>query len=244
MKLKRHWAKASLWTAAAVCVLFLLFDAIGPSQLGSVPAASVEKPPGVYDPSRVSPFGEPSSTDIPFFRKSFAEGWGDAAMGRPEPPPLSTMSPPRFSADARGHLVLNAQTQQNVEQFFVLGSPQAIQTQLREVSSNLPDSAQSELKTLVARYQDYITAQGELASSAPGTVQVALQQLDQLHALRVSYFGEESTKALFGDDEATARAVMSLAAGDKDPNSTLEQKMERALMKFSPSSNTRISPGG
>lgn len=244
MQLKRRWAKAALWAVTALGVSLALFEAIGPSQPGAVPTASGPKPAGVSDPSRVSPFGEPSGADRPFVSKGSSVGWWDAAMGQPEQPPLSTISPPRFSADARGHLVLNMQTQQNVEQLFVLGSPQAIQTQLREISGDLPNSAQSQLKTLVARYQDYITAQGELASSAPDTVQVALQQLDELHALRVSYFGAESTKALFGDDDATARAILSLADDDKDPNSTLEQKVERALVRFSPLKDKRGQPGG
>ncbi len=144
--------------------------------------------------------------------------------------PLSTMSPPRFAADANGKLVLNGDTHANLEKLLLQEHPDAIRAMLDQVSKNLPPQAVADLKVLVAQFEQYTKALSHSISPehAPQTEQEGLKLLDSLHALRVSYLGPEATQAMFGEEEATTRQIVTLMAADKDPTLSQEEKAERA----------------
>ena len=156
------------------------------------------------------------------------------------------MAPPSFSASPRGHLTLNAQTHANIERLLLSGTPRAVQTQLQDVSRDLPDTAIKELRDLVSKFQNYTTA---LSQSMPPGNEVAteheamkqLEQLEQLHNLRASYLGAETAHALFGEEEAMSRYMLAMAQLERDPSLTLQQKSERAQEALSklPASSPR-----
>lgn len=190
--------------------------------------------PGAADPSRVSPFGDMPWTNGSITPKpASSTGWwlgvtnptGDEGSA-----PLSTMTPPSFSSDSHGRLILNAETHANIERLLLSRTPQAIQAQLQDVSRGLPSSASQELQDLVSRFQKYAIAMSQ--SIPPGnsvsSEQEAVIQLDQLHHLRASYLGAETARALFGEEEAMSRYMLVVAQLDKDPSLTLQQKAERA----------------
>ncbi len=144
--------------------------------------------------------------------------------------PLSTMTPPRFVADSRGKLVLNGDTHANLEKLLLEENPAAMQAKLDQASRDLPPQAAADLKVLVSQFQQYSKALSHSISpeNAPENEQEGLKLLDSLHALRVSYLGAETAKAMFGADEATTRQIIALMAADKDPNVSQQQKAERA----------------
>ena len=152
------------------------------------------------------------------------------ASNRPQPSPLSTMSPPRFAADSRGKLVLNGDTHANLEKLLLQEDPEAMRATLEQVSKSLPAQAAADLKVLVSQFQQYSKALTHSISpeNAPANEQEGVKLIDSLHTLRVSYLGAETTQAMFGEEEATTRQIIALMGADKDPNLTQEEKAERA----------------
>ena len=226
--------------AAGVSVLvFLGSQWAEPTPSGAEARVPRASDAGALDPSRLSPFGDmPWSNGSVTPRPASSTGWWLGAGGpiRDEiASPLSTVEAPSFSADPRGNLALNAQTHASIERLLLSGSPQAVQAQLAAVSRDLPGTATQELQDLVTRFQKYTTA---LTQSIPpgnsiATEQEALKQLEQLHNLRVSYFGEDTARALYAGEEAMTRHILAMAEMEKDPSLTLQQKAERAQESLS-----------
>ena len=157
---------------------------------------------------------------------------GATPSGAPqvEVSPLSTMTPPQFAADGRGRLVLNSDTHANLEKLLLEEDPTRMRANLERIADGLPPQAAAELKVLVGRFQQYSKALPHTIppDHAPETEQESLRLLDSLHALRVSYLGQEAAQAMFGAEEATARQLIALMAAEKNPNLTPQEKAERA----------------
>ena len=87
---------------------------------------------------------------------------------------------------------------------------------------------------LVERYNGYQAAQK--LSFAPGNAPLvpeeALAELDGLHALRVSYFGQEGAQSLFGKEEGIARQLLEWMREDNAPGLSMEQRAMRAQARY------------
>lgn len=243
------WQRTALWVAGAAGLAFALMQVTGdnPALQGLSEAQAPDRGAGS---ARISPSGEmrqpggniaAAAPDAEGVRRLGA-GQGlnkDAAVS-----PLSTMSPPIFAVNSRGHLALNADTQNNLEKLLLQDTPEAIQTQLQEISRDLPKEAANQLKTLVGQFQQYTTAlsQSIPAGDVPANEQESIALLDRLHALQVSYLGADTARALFGEDEATARQLIALMRNE-NPNLTMEQKAERAQEALSKLPQPPSRPG-
>jgi hypothetical protein len=226
-----NWLRPALWTAGAAGLAFALIQLVGPSPT-SLAARSTQVPERAEtNPARISPFGtmrNPGDTALETLGGWLSPSKNTSADA--DPSPLSTMSPPLFAADKNGQLILNTDTHSNLEKLLLQDTPQALQTQLKEVSQDLPKPAAQQLKTLVANFQQYATALSQ--SMPPGeesaTEQEGLRILDRMHALRATYLGAETAQALFGEEEATARKLLALMQAQNDPNLSLDEKAQRA----------------
>ncbi len=178
--------------------------------------------------------------------------WFDASVnGTPEntqamASPLSTVSPPVFAADSRGKLVLNADTHANIEKLLLEEDPAAMRAKLDKASKSLPPQATAELKVLVGQYQEYSKALTHTIppGTAPETEQGHLKLLDSMHTLRVTYFGAQAAQALFGEEEATSRKLVSLMGAQTDSNLTQQQKADRAQQILDDLRQPRPKPPG
>ncbi len=228
----KKWVGGALVVGAAVGLVWVLMQAGGDHQLV---ARSAPGAPGV---SATPPMAVPQARD------AWLDAAGAAAGAAPEASPLSTMSPPRFSADANGKLVLNGDTHANLEKLLLQEHPDAIRATLDQSSKNLPPQAVAELKVLVTQFEQYSKALSHSISPehAPQNEQEGLTLIDSLHALRVSYLGPDATQAMFGEEEATTRQIVTLMAADKDPTLSQEQKAERAQEVISKKRQPALPP--
>jgi hypothetical protein len=113
-----------------------------------------------------------------------------------------------FELDARGELIKNAQTRDEMER-ILNGDPDGLDVRRQEILERLPPAAAREALDLLDRFINYRQA---LRQAMPDTAlalteQDALVMLDTAHALRVSYFGEALTDAFFGAEEAIGRGT-------------------------------------
>jgi lipase chaperone LimK len=113
-----------------------------------------------------------------------------------------------FQVDAKGQLVKDAQTRDELER-ILNGDPDGLEIRRQEILDRLPPAAAREALDLLERFINYRQA---LRQALPDTAlalteQDALVMLDTAHALRVSYFGKELTEAFFGAEEAIGRGT-------------------------------------
>ena len=234
VKIKK-WVRGALAVVAATGVIFL----VAPIFMGS-PA----EPNGVSATPTVMAGGGNGNPQV---QAAPTNAWFDAAPSGNTAAmvsPLSTMSPPLFVGDSRGRLLLNADTHANIEKLLLEQDPAAMQANLEQASKNLPPQARAELKVLVAQFQQYAKALPHTIppDTAPETEQEQLKLLDRLHGLRVSYLGEDAARAMFGEEEATTRKLLSLIAAQDDPNLTPQQKADRAQDALSKQSQPKPPP--
>ena len=178
-----------------------------------------------------------------------ANAWFDATSSGNPPAvvsPLSTMSPPVFAADSRGKLVLNADTHANIEKLLLEENPAIMGANLERASKLLPPQARGELTVLVGKFQQYAKVLPHTIppDHAPETEQERLKLLDNLHTLRASYLGPEAAQAMFGEEEATSRKLITLMAAQNDPNLTSQQKADRAQELLDQSRQPKPPPAG
>lgn len=221
----KKWVGGALAVGIALGLLFLLTQRGSDTPAETVSrsgSAAVSKPGQLSGP--VAQNGASLGLDSPWFDPA---GAGSAAAG---PSPLSTMSPPSFTADSSGKLVLNSDTHANLEKLLLQDDPNAMQAALAQATAGLPPQAAAQLKVLVNQFQQYSKALSHSISpeNAPETEQDGIKLIDSLHTLRVSYLGAETAQAMFGEEEATTRQIIALMAADKEPGLTQQQKAERA----------------
>lgn len=231
----KKWVCGALGVGAAVgLVLITQFDADKPVSAGArTPTHAVSTAGQVAGPASGNGAGEVAGEGAGARASLGLDSWfdrlpGDSTIAAVSP--LDTMTPPRFAADSRGRLVLNADTHANLGKLLLQENPDAMRATLVKISKDLPAQAASELKVLVNQFQQYTVAHSHVISpeDAPQNEQQGLKLLDSLHALRVSYLGAEATDAMFGAEEATTRQLLSLMRADPDPTGTQQEKAERA----------------
>jgi lipase chaperone LimK len=163
------------------------------------------------------------------------DGAAPAVVAGPAPQPdVAPASGKTFAVDASGRLVRNEQTRLSVEALVALTPPEQLRAAAQAQVQDLPAAAAAEALDLVERYNAYQAAQ-KLSfppGDAPLVPQEALAELDGLHALRVSYFGQEGAQSLFGQEEATARQLLEWMRDDTTPGLTMEQRAMRAQARY------------
>ncbi len=232
----KKWVSGALSVGAAAALVFLLTE-LGPDKPGDAggaiaQSASVAQPGPVGSGGALpgAPGANAQAARPPLTLDSPWSVLPPGASPALEVSPLSTMSPPRFSADSQGRLVLNSDTHANLEKLLLQENPDAMRATLDRIAKDLPAQAAAELRVLVGQFQQYTKALSHTVSpeNAPETEQEGIKLLESLHTLRVSYLGPEATRAMFGAEEATTRQLIALMAAEKDPTLTPQQKAERA----------------
>ena len=135
-----------------------------------------------------------------------------------------------FKADANGRIVMNEKTRLDVERLHALYTPPEREKKLTEIAATLPPEAMQQLYQLTEQYQNYMAAVHQVypPDREMTSVEQGVLQIDGMHALRVQYFGEPATAAMFGAEEKLQRELYRQMEIEKDPSLTLEQKAERA----------------
>lgn len=135
-----------------------------------------------------------------------------------------------FQADERGNLILDKNTRLNIEQLYALNTPEELDAKLQKLLTVLPSTAHRQLVNLIDYFDKYLrdTKTNYSPEMVPANVEEALEQLQGMHALRVKHFGSDIATALFAEDEKTNRQLLELMLMDKDKNSSMAEKAERA----------------
>jgi len=171
-----------------------------------------------------------------------AAGLAPAADAAAPDPSVSRI----FEVDASsGKLVRNEQTRVNVEALVALTPPDQLRAAALAQVQDLPAAVAVEALDLVERYNGYQAAQklSFAPGNAPQVPEEALAELDGLHALRVSYFGQEGAQSLFGKEEAVARQLLEWMREDNAPGLSMEQRAMRAQARYDAQQASRASRG-
>lgn len=149
--------------------------------------------------------------------------------------PLDNLRAPVFRANPMGELTMDPQTRTDVERLHALNERAAAMTQLEALSRNLPAQARRELQELYQQHAQY--AQAVTRSFPPGvevdSVDKVLQQLEELHELRVQYFGSDRAEKLFGEEEQATREMLALMQAQKSADLSLGEKAALAQASWS-----------
>jgi hypothetical protein len=136
----------------------------------------------------------------------------------------------KFNVDANGKLLTDVRARNTLEKLYALYTPEQQAQRLQELSQELPPAAYAREAELLERYKEYSVATkqalppGEPISSAED----ALVQLETLSALRVTHFGADAAKGMFGDEERLNHQLIALMRLEKDESLTMEEKAQRA----------------
>jgi Proteobacterial lipase chaperone protein len=135
-----------------------------------------------------------------------------------------------FKADASGRIVLNEKTRLDLERLHALYTPPERERKMTEIAATLPPEAAQKLYQLMEQYQNYMAALHQVfpPDREMTSVEQGVAQIDGMHGLRVQYFGEPATAAMFGAEEKLQRELYQQMENEKDPSLTLEEKAERA----------------
>jgi lipase chaperone LimK len=100
---------------------------------------------------------------------------------------------------------------------------------MSEIAGTLPPKPR-QLYQLMEQYQNYQAAMYQVypPDREMTSVEQGVSQIDGMHGLRVQYFGEQATAAMFGAEEKLQRELYQQMENEKDPSLTLEEKAERA----------------
>lgn len=201
-------------------------------------------PPGLSNPVAApsSPGGGP--------KKPAQNLWFDAALGL-EPDQLPVAAPPVagpaspaippptadgkvFGVDLAGNLKLDERMRVAMENLVVLTPPERLHAVLDQELAGLPPKAAAAARDLVTRYQGYDQAQKLSSSSAkaPLVPEEGLAELEELRALRNSYFGEAVAQRLYGEEEAVTRRLLELMREDPMPDAPMAEKAVRAQARY------------
>jgi hypothetical protein len=135
-----------------------------------------------------------------------------------------------FKSDANGRIVMNEKTRLDLERLYALYTPPERETKMAEIAATLPPEAARQLYQLMEQYQNYQAAMYQVypPDREMTSVEQGVSQIDGMHGLRVQYFGEQATVAMFGAEEKLQRELYQQMENEKDPSLTLEEKAERA----------------
>ena len=135
-----------------------------------------------------------------------------------------------FKADANGRLVMNEKTRLDLERLHALYTPPERETKMTEIAAALPPEAARQLYQLMEQYQNYLAALYQVypPDREMTSVEQGVSQIDGMHGLRVQYFGEQATAAMFGAEEELQRELYTQMENEKDPSLTLEERADRA----------------
>jgi hypothetical protein len=135
-----------------------------------------------------------------------------------------------FKADAAGNLVLSERTRLNIEKLTALYTPEELSQRMAIIEATLPANAYSQLVDFVDRYKNFMAAlrQALPPGRALTSVEEARIQHEELHRLRVTYFGEEATEAMFGREERLNRQLLELMDLEQHAGLTMEEKAMKA----------------
>jgi hypothetical protein len=149
---------------------------------------------------------------------------------RPVPSPLDTMQPPVCRADGQGHLAVDMQTKNDIERIYALYQGDEAQSKLTACAAGLPANAQRELKDLFQNYSQYAKAVAQAYPPADGETNIddAKKQFKGIQNLRRQYFGEDTAKALFAQEEEITRDLLGRIEANKDPKMSFEEKINKA----------------
>lgn len=213
---KRNALLIASVAALAVGGGFLFFRSEAPNFAPAEPAPVASAPalqPGVQPPPSAS-----------------VEAGAKQNDGAPEYDPEQDDGQLAFRADTNGRIVMNEKTRLDLERLHALYTPPERERKMAEIAATLPPEAARQLYQLMEQYQNYLAAlyqvyppDRELTSVEQGVLQI-----DGMHGLRVQYFGERATAAMFGAEEKLQRELYRQMENEKDPSLTLEEKAERA----------------
>jgi hypothetical protein len=151
------------------------------------------------------------------------------ALTAPEPLPGRG-----WRTDARGQLVVDAALRLHAEGLLAMHEGAQLDARVDAELAALPAAAAAQARELLARLEAYQGAQRTSfpPGQAPLVPEEGLAQLDALQALRVSHFGADAARRLFGEDDAVARRLLELMRNDTDPSLTMAQKAMRAQARY------------
>jgi hypothetical protein len=136
----------------------------------------------------------------------------------------------KFNVDDKGNLIVDVRARNTLEKLYALYTPEQQAQRLQELSQELPPAAYGRVAELLERWKEFNVATkqalppGEPVSSA----EEALVQLETLSALRITHFGQEAAKGMFGDEERLNHQLIALMRLEKDESLTMEEKAVRA----------------
>jgi hypothetical protein len=135
-----------------------------------------------------------------------------------------------FRVSDTGALVLDEQTRVNIERLVAHTDAANLDSEISEQVENLPPIAAQQVRELIERFVHYQQAQRQIQppDRTPATVDDAIQELHQLHALREAHFGVEVARHFYGQEEAIAREMIELMRLENDQSLTPEEKLQRA----------------
>ena len=135
-----------------------------------------------------------------------------------------------FPADAQGYLVLNENTRLNIEKLYALYTPEEREAKVNELSGVVPPEAHRQLVHFLDYFDKYVREARIIypPEAQTSSVDAAINQLDGLHKLRISYFGADVAESFFGREERIGRRMLDLMRLEKDETLSLEEKAYRA----------------
>ena len=220
----RHFGVGVAASGALLLVVVMLW-ATGGGEPAPPPVAVAAPRPAAHAPPGIQPVVEPQAA-LP------------QALATPASAPRVLGPSPgngkMFSVDQAGHLLLDERMRLALENLVVLTPPEQLESLLDGQLAGLPPHAAAAARDLVSRYQGYEQAQKLSSSSAkaPLVPEEGLAELDELSAMRQSYFGRDAAKRLFGDEEAVTRRLLELMRDDPIPHASMEDKAVRAQARY------------
>jgi hypothetical protein len=148
--------------------------------------------------------------------------------------PLDSIAPPACRTNARGDLVIDAQTRTDVELVVGLYKADKALAKLDEACKNEGGKAQREMKNLYQQFAQYSQA---VTQTFPVEEQTAIPVdklegtlLKGLHDLRVQYFGAERACAMYCEEEDLTRKMLTVAVEykQKNPKASTEEAVQQA----------------
>jgi lipase chaperone LimK len=153
--------------------------------------------------------------------------------------PLDSIAPPACRTTARGDLVIDPQTREDVELVTSLHKPADALAKLNEACKNESPKAQQEMKNLLQQFVQYSQA---VVQTFPPEEQIAIpvDKLEAvlhkgLHDLRVQYFGAEKACAMYCEEEEITKRMLGTAVDykQKNPKASTEEAVGFAQSELS-----------
>jgi len=139
-----------------------------------------------------------------------------------------------FRTDAQGHLVIDGAMRQRAEELLALNEGDALAQRVEAELAALPAPAAAKARELLAQLDAYHTAQRAAfpPGQAPLVPEEGLAQLNTLQAMRVSHFGADAARQMYGDDDKVARRLLELMRDDTATHLSMQDKAVRAQARY------------